>query len=201
MPLGRPLSPLSIGQEQRQQLVSWSRRRKTAQALAMRARIVLLAAEGLSNTAIAQQVSTTLQTVGKWRRRFLEGGIDSLLDEARPGTSRKLGDEDIERVLALTLESRPDDATHWTVALSAIWRKSLGALWRKLRSCKNCLALSDEDRQTAMDRFRLLQPHLEQNRSLRLVAAEAGAGLPHCATLGRALSHLRFGIVSSQDPT
>jgi DNA-binding NarL/FixJ family response regulator len=78
MPMGRPLPPLSIGQEQRKQLVSWSRRPKTAQALAMRARIVLLAAEGLSNTAIAQQVSTTLQTVGKWRRRFREGGIDSL---------------------------------------------------------------------------------------------------------------------------
>jgi len=114
MPMGRPVPPLSIGQEQRKQLVSWSRRPKTAQALAMRARIVLLAAEGRSNTAIAQQVSTTLQTVGKWRRRFLQGGIDSLLDEARPGTSRKLGDKDIERVLALTLESRPDDATHWS---------------------------------------------------------------------------------------
>jgi transposase len=89
MPKGRPLPPMSIGQEQRQQLVSWIGRRKTAQALAMRARTVLLAAEGLSNTAIAQQASTTLQTVGKWRRRFLEGGIDRLLDEARPGTSRK----------------------------------------------------------------------------------------------------------------
>ena len=134
MPMGRPLPPLSIGQEQRQQLVSWSRRRKTAQALAMRARIVLLAAEGLSNTAIAQQVSTTLQTVGKWRRRFLEGGIDSLLDETRPGTSRKLGDEDIERVLTLTLESRPDDATHWSTrsmaAKTGFSRASIHRIWR-----------------------------------------------------------------------
>ncbi len=95
---GRPLPPLLMGEEQRRQLISWSRRRKTAQALAMRARIGLLAAEGLSNTVIAQQVSATLQTVGKWRRRFLDGGIDSLLDEARPGTSRKLGDADIEHV-------------------------------------------------------------------------------------------------------
>jgi len=134
MPKGRPLPPLSLGEEQRQQLICWSRRRKTAQALAMRARIVLLAADGLSNTAIAQQVSTTLQTVGKWRRRFLEGGTDSLLDEPRPGTSRKLGDEDIERVLALTLESKPADATHWSTrsmaAETGFSRASIHRIWR-----------------------------------------------------------------------
>jgi len=100
----------------------------------MRARIVLLAADGLSNTAIAQQVSTTLQTVGKWRRRFLEGGTDSLLDEPRPGTSRKLGDEDIERVLALTLESKPADATHWSTrsmaAETGFSRASIHRIWR-----------------------------------------------------------------------
>ena len=134
MAQGRPLPPLSIGEEQRQQLISWGRRRKTAQALALRARTVLLAADGLSNTAIAQRVSATLRTVGKWRRRFLEGGIDSLLDAPRPGASRKLGDEDIERVHAPTLESRPDDATHWSTrsmaARTGFSRASIHRIWR-----------------------------------------------------------------------
>src|SRR5260370_3138515 len=112
MAKGRPLAPLSIAEGERKKLTSWSRRRTTAQALALRARIVLLAADGLSNTAVAEQVSTTLHTVGKWRQRFLDSGIDGLLDEQRPGTSRKLSDEDVERVLTLTLESKPADATH-----------------------------------------------------------------------------------------
>jgi len=134
MPKGRPLPPLSIAEEQRPQLIAWSRRRKTAQALAMRARIVLLAAEGLNNTAIASQVSATIHTVGKWRRRFLDGGIDSLLDEPRPGTPRKLSDQDIERVLSLTLESRPVDATHWSTrsmaAQTGFSRASIHRIWR-----------------------------------------------------------------------
>ena len=134
MPKGRPLAPLSIAAAQRKQLISWSRHRTTAQALAMRARIVLWAAEGLSNTAIAAQLATTLHTVGKWRRRFLDSGIDGLLDEPRPGTSRKLSDEDVERVLTLTLESKPDDATHWSTRSLAqrtgLSRASIHRIWR-----------------------------------------------------------------------
>jgi transposase len=134
MPKGRPLVPLSIAAGERKQLLSWSRRRTTAQALAMRARIVLLAADGLSNTAVAEQVSTTLHTVGKWRQRFVDKGIDGLLDEQRPGTSRKLSDEDVERVLTLTLESKPDDATHWSTRSLAqrtgFSRASIHRIWR-----------------------------------------------------------------------
>ncbi len=102
---GRPLAPLSVTVEDRVQLVAWSKRPKTAQALAMRSRIVLLAADGLSNIVIASQLHTMQHTVGKWRRRYLESGLDGLLDEPRPGTSHKLSDRDVERVLALTLES------------------------------------------------------------------------------------------------
>lgn len=83
MPMGRPLMPLSINEAERAQLVSWSRRPKTAQALAMRTRIVLLASQGGSNTEVARQVSTTPQTVGKWRQRYLDAGLDGLLDEPR----------------------------------------------------------------------------------------------------------------------
>jgi transposase len=114
MAKGRPLSPLSLSAEDRAQLVAWSKRPKTAQALAMRSRVVLLAAGGHSNTAIAGQLLVTLHTVGKWRQRYLDMGLDGLVDEPRPGTSRKLSDQDVEQVLALTLESIPADATHWS---------------------------------------------------------------------------------------
>src|ERR1700721_4832827 len=134
MPKGRPLAPLSVAEGERKQLLSWSRRRTTAQAPALRGGIFLLAADGLSNTAIAKQLPTTLHTAGKWRQRFLDSGIDGLLDEPRPGTSRKLSDEDVERVLTLTLESKPADATHWSTRSMAertgFSRASIHRIWR-----------------------------------------------------------------------
>ena len=132
--MGRPLLPLSIKAEDQVQLVAWSKRPKTAQALAMRSRVVLLAASGTSNTAIARQLGVTLQTVGKWRQRFLDQGVDGLLDEPRPGTSRKLRDRDVELVLALTLESAPVGATHWSTRSmaqrSGLSRASIHRIWQ-----------------------------------------------------------------------
>jgi transposase len=131
---GRPLTQLLVPDGDRAQLVAWSRRAKTAQALAMRSRIVLLAGDGLSNTAIANQLHTMQHTVGKWRRRYLEFGLDGLVDEPRPGTSNKLKDQDVERVLALTLESTPVDATHWSTRSMAkragLSRASIHRIWR-----------------------------------------------------------------------
>jgi transposase len=132
--MGRPLIPLSINAQDQAQLVAWAKRPKTAQALAMRSRVVLLAADGLNNTAISQQLNVTLQTVGKWRQRYLDQGVDGLLDEPRPGTSRKLSDKDVERVLALTLESTPTDATHWSTRSMAkragLSRASIHRIWQ-----------------------------------------------------------------------
>jgi transposase len=134
MPRGRPVALISITPEQRTQLLSWSRRPKTAQALAMRSRIVLLAAAGQSNTAIAQQVATRPHTAGKWRRRFLESGLDGLLDEPRPGTPRKLSDTQVEQVLARTLESQPEAATHWSTRDMAkacgLSQSTVSRIWR-----------------------------------------------------------------------
>ena len=100
MALGRPLSSLSLSPSERQQLLDWSRRPKTAQALALRARIVLLSAAGHSNTEVARRVQVALATVGKWRQRFVLLRLDGLLDEPRPGTPRRLSDAAVERVLA-----------------------------------------------------------------------------------------------------
>jgi len=125
---------LTLSDEERATLERWARRPQTAQALARRAEVVLGAAAGKSNTVLATQLRWTNQTVGRWRARFLERRLDGLLDEPRPGAPRQIGDEAVERVLALTLESTPRDATHWSTrgmarraglsqsAVSRIWR-------------------------------------------------------------------------------
>jgi transposase len=124
---------LEISAQDREQLQAWSKRPKTAQALAMRSRIVLLAGDGSCNTEIARMLLTTKQTVGKWRQRYIDHGLDGLLDEPRPGTSRKLSDKDVERVLALTLESTPQAATHWSTREMAkacgLSRASVHRIW------------------------------------------------------------------------
>ena len=114
MPIGRPIPPLSLTDEERGMLEQWTRRPTTAQALALRARIILACGVGKTNTAVAQELRVTGATVGKWRRRFGEQRLEGLLDEPRPGAPRTVDDATVERVVALTLESRPRDATHWS---------------------------------------------------------------------------------------
>ena len=114
MPRGRPLAPLEIGIQERETLERLVARRKTGQALAQRARLILGCAEGKSNKTVSAQEGLSPQTVGKWRRRFLERGLDGLLDEPRPGPPRKITNADVEKVVTLTLETTPDDATHWS---------------------------------------------------------------------------------------
>ena len=120
--------------EQREELERWLRRQKTAQSLALRARIVLESAKGKSDQAVAVQLGTTRVTVGKWRRRFLKRGCDGLFDEPRPGAPRKISDEEVERVVVRTLETLPKGATQWSTrsmakecglsfaTVSRIWR-------------------------------------------------------------------------------
>lgn len=131
---GRRLPRLILSPYEREMLERWSRRRKTAQGLAQRSRIVLLCASGLSNTAVAEELRVTKQTVGKWRGGFMEKRLDGLLDEPRPGAPRRITDADVERVITMTLEKTPRDATHWSTrsmacaagmsqtAISRIWR-------------------------------------------------------------------------------
>jgi transposase len=108
------LSPIELSADERAQLESWTRRRTSAQALALRSRIVLLAAEGLSNVAIAEQLGVQRNTVAKWRSRFLEHRLDGLTDEPRPGQPRKVSDAKVEEVIVKTLETTPMGATHWS---------------------------------------------------------------------------------------
>jgi transposase len=108
------LAPIDLTADERTQLESWTRRRTSAQALAMRSQIVLLAAEGLNNTEIAAELKIHRNVAGKWRSRFLERRLDGLLDEPRPGRPRTITDEQVEDVVIKTLESTPRNATHWS---------------------------------------------------------------------------------------
>jgi transposase len=134
MPRGRQKTEVVLTSEQREELLRWTRRPTTGQALAFRARLILACAEGGHDTEIGARVGANRTTVGKWRRRYLAKGTDGLLDEPRPGTPRTITDDQVERVIAATLESKPADATHWSTrsmarqtgmtqsAISRIWR-------------------------------------------------------------------------------
>ncbi len=134
MARGRPLQPLDISDEQREALERWARRPKTSQALALRSRIMLRCAQSLSNRHVARELGVTPQTVGKWRSRFLAGGLDGLLDEPRPGAPRRVSDADVERVLVKTLEETPRDATHWSTRSMAratgMSQSTVSRIWR-----------------------------------------------------------------------
>jgi transposase len=132
---GRPKAPLILSEVERQTLVSWSRRAKTAQALALRAKIVLACADGADNKDVAAAVGVWPQTVAKWRGRFVRDRLEGLSDEPRPGAARKITDERVEAVIVKTLEEAPtNNDTHWSTrsmanavglsqtAVSRIWR-------------------------------------------------------------------------------
>jgi len=130
----RVLGALGLSEAERSELEGWARRRKTAQALALRARIVLRAADGLSNTAIAAELATSKHTVGKWRERFARLRADGLLDEPRPGAPRRIGDEQVAELVDRTLSARPDNASHWSLRTMAratgLSVTTVGRVWR-----------------------------------------------------------------------
>ncbi len=115
MPRGRVAVTIELSDVERDALSDLARRRRTAQGLARRARIVLLASEGLENKQIAEQLGTSQDTVGKWRRRFAERRLDGLHDEPRPGAPREIDDDETVETVRLTLEETPADATHWSL--------------------------------------------------------------------------------------
>lgn len=134
MAQGRRLHPLTLSDDEREQLESWTRRRTTAQALAQRARIVLACASGKRNRTVAAELRLDEDTVGKWRQRFVAKRLDGLLDEPRPGAPRTITDAQVERVVTLTLESTPREATHWsTRAMAArcgLSQSAVVRIWR-----------------------------------------------------------------------
>jgi transposase len=128
--------PIVLTDDEWEQLQAWSRRPTSAQALAMRSRVVLACADapGTPNGQIAEGLGISRNMVTKWRNRFVVDRLDGLLDEPRPGRPRTIADADVERVITTTLETAPKNATHWSTrslaaqvglsqtAVSRIWR-------------------------------------------------------------------------------
>ena len=112
--LGRPTVAIVLSEEERATLERWARRPTTAQALALRSRIVLAAAAGQANIEIGAALGCHPVTAGKWRRRFAQRRLDGLSDAPRRGAPRTIGDEQVEAVVVKTLEQQPRNATHWS---------------------------------------------------------------------------------------
>ena len=109
-----PAAKIILSDSERGELEMRVRRRKIARADEVRAQIVLLAADGLNNCAIADELSISRLTAGLWRKRFSQKRFAGLDDEPRCGAPRKIGDEKIAEVVTKTLETMPVDATHWS---------------------------------------------------------------------------------------
>ena len=135
MPVGRPVPPVSLSPETRAELEAMTRSRSLPASLVRRSWILLLAAEGLSNTAVAERVGLSKASVGLWRHRFLAQGLMGLYDEPRPGGPRRISDEHIAALLHRTLKTQPPDgSTHWTcrtiAAETGLSKSTVQRVWR-----------------------------------------------------------------------
>ena len=131
---GRPKAELVLSGEERETLQRWARRAKSAQALALRCRIVLTCADGANNKEVAERLNCHVATVSKWRARFVAQRLDGLMDEDRPGRPATITIDQVEAVVVSTLEETPKDATHWSRALmankSGLSASTVGRIWR-----------------------------------------------------------------------
>jgi putative transposase len=134
MKTGRPKQPLIFWEEDRSQLKALASSRSISHSLAVRARLVLMAADGVSNMVIAQKLGLSRPSVGLWRQRYIAYGIQGLHDEFRPGRPRTISDEKVASVVRKTLHTKPKDSTHWSVRSMArhmgISAPTVNRIWR-----------------------------------------------------------------------
>jgi len=134
---GRPKAELVLTEQERATLQRWARRARSAQSLALRAKIVLACAGGTGNKQVAARLGVTPATVGKWRARFIDRRLDGLGDEDRPGRPVSVTDEQVEAIVVLTLEETPKDATHWSRASmasrSGLSKSTVGRVWKAFK--------------------------------------------------------------------
>src|SRR5215204_3163229 len=134
MRTGRPKEALTLSTEERTRLESLAHRSRSHSLLARRARVILACAEGLDNKAAAKKLRCSPGMVGKWRARFLKTRVEGLHDEPRPGSPRKISDEQVEKVIIQTLESTPRGQTHWSTRelakVTGMSRMAISRIWR-----------------------------------------------------------------------
>lgn len=132
---GRRKLELVLSDDERAQLTRWARRAKTAQFLALRAKIVLRCAQGGTNRQVAAELGVAVTTVNRWRARFIAGRLDGLADEPRPGRPPSVLLDQVEDVLVATLESTPGEDTHWSrasmAARTGLSKSTIGRIWKK----------------------------------------------------------------------
>jgi len=134
---GRPKAELTLTDQDKAELQRWARRATSGQALALRARIVLACAQGRDNKEVAAALGCHPATAGKWRSRFIAGGLAGLSDEERSGRRVTVTDEQVEAVIVATLEETPKDATHWSRASmagrSGLSSSTIGRIWKAFK--------------------------------------------------------------------
>ena len=132
--MARPRREVVLTDDEREALERWARRPKTAQALALRCRVVLACADGGNDIEVGARLGLNRNTVGKWRNRFIDRRLDGLHDEPRPGKPRTITDDDVERVIVKTLEDAPANATHWSTrsmaASTGMSQTAVSKIWR-----------------------------------------------------------------------
>ena len=170
--VARTAATIELSGEEEAELRAVLRRPSGSQQQAMRARIVLRAAEGATNTQIAAEAGVSLPTVGLWRRNFCERGLEGLADAPRSGRPRQIDDDEVQRVLAMTLEAPPDGSTHWSVrrlaAATGIAPTTVHRIWRdhklKPHQVRSFKFSSDPQLVEKVDRRRRALPGPAQGR-------------------------------------
>ena len=133
MRTGRPKASMILSPQEQEQLKGIVSSRSLPSGLVIRARIVLMATEGIPNNQISEATGLSPHAVGKWRQRYLKQGLSGLHDELRPGRPRTISDELVATLIRKTLDTKPKDATHWTIRSLAketlVSREAVHRIW------------------------------------------------------------------------